>query len=472
MGFDGSNSQQGPRIALLTPYTGGNLGDAAIQHSLIHNLSERLPAAEFSGITLNCENFTLRHGSGSFPLCANSLQFYGMSYGDVDAPVVSPGGFVIPSRSARPGPFASIKNALKRIPFFGWCLKAIYRVASGAWRELGHCVDGYCFLKKHDLLIVSGGGQLDDEWGGAWGHPYALFKWTALAKIARVPCAFASVGFCKVPSALSRWFLSSALRKARYRSFRERHSLDRSVNLLGASIEDPVVPDMAFAAPPAAREGSPFIRSKAASRQVIAISPICFAKPKNWPQQDQQLYTRYVNQMAQVLLGLIQRGFSPVIVYSSLTDDESVIPDLLQQLDEISPKPASSEVQMPAIKTWQDFVAVTRNVDYLISSRLHSTILGFVAQTPTLAISFDPKVDWVMEDLGMTDFLLQIRDFVAEDVIQTLDRLAIQRDEVQHRVASYNQEVTAASARQFDFIAALASSQFSRRKSVINGRID
>ena len=56
-----------------------------------------------------------------------------------------------------------------------------------------------------------------------------------------------------------------------------------------------------------------------------------------------------------------------------------------------------------------------------------------------------------MEDLGMADYLLQIGSFVAEDVIQTLDRLVIHRNEVQHRIASYNQAVTAACERQFDF---------------------
>ena len=460
MGFDGSNSQHGPRIALLTPYTGGNLGDAAIQDALIYNLRKRLPGAEFSGISLNGENFLRRHGGGAFPLCANGRPFYGMSNGNIDALFAPLGSVAAASGASRSSGLASIKTALERIPLLGLCFKATWRVASALRLELRHYVDGYLFLRRHHLLLVSGGGQLDDEWGGPWGHPYALFKWTLLARIARVPSAFASVGFCKVSSTLSRRFLSAALRKARYRSFREKHSLDRAVSILGAAREDPVVPDMAFAATLSANTDSPAIRSVAAGRPIIAISPICFAKPKNWPQDDQRLYTRYVNQMAQVLSTLIQRHYSLVIVYSSVGDDQSAIRDIFMRLDQISREPLSCRIATPTIKTWQDFVAVTRSVDFLISSRLHSTILGFVAQTPTLAISFDPKVDWVMEDLGMTDFQLQIRDFVAEDVILTLDRLVVYRDEVQQRIASYNQAVTAASDIQFDFIAALASSQF------------
>ena len=63
----------GPRIALVTPYTGGNLGDAAIQDAMIANLRQRMPGAQFFGITLSCDNFLKQHGVGAFPLLAASM---------------------------------------------------------------------------------------------------------------------------------------------------------------------------------------------------------------------------------------------------------------------------------------------------------------------------------------------------------------------------------------------------------------
>src|ERR1019366_4058919 len=62
-----------PRIALLTPYTGGNLGDAAIQDAMIFNLRRRMPGAQFFGITLDGDNFLRQHGEGAFPLMAVSV---------------------------------------------------------------------------------------------------------------------------------------------------------------------------------------------------------------------------------------------------------------------------------------------------------------------------------------------------------------------------------------------------------------
>ena len=62
-----------PRIALVTPYTGGNLGDAAIQDAMIFNLRRRMPGATFFGITLDGDNFLRQHGEGAFPLMAASM---------------------------------------------------------------------------------------------------------------------------------------------------------------------------------------------------------------------------------------------------------------------------------------------------------------------------------------------------------------------------------------------------------------
>jgi polysaccharide pyruvyl transferase WcaK-like protein len=120
-------------------------------------------------------------------------------------------------------------------------------------------------------------------------------------------------------------------------------------------------------------------------------------------------------------------------------------------------------MHIPAIATWKDLVASLRDVDFLIASRLHSAILGFVTQTPVVAISFDPKVDWVMEDLGQTDYLLQITDFTAEGVIEALDRLGRRRNVVVEQIRSYRQRILPVCELQYDAVVALAVASRRRR---------
>jgi polysaccharide pyruvyl transferase WcaK-like protein len=438
-----------PRIALLTPYTGNNLGDAAIQDAVIANLRLRVPGARFSGISLNCDNFVERHGERAFPLCTT-----GMSRGA--AGNQSEHGERYTEQSDQKSlNAAAVKRAIKRVPVLGRCLKTIYTLGKRFWREFRHCLGGYRFLRAQDLLIVSGGGQLDDEWGGPWRHPFALFKWAMLARTAHVPYVVASVGASKATSKTSQLLMSTALRMARYRSYRDKNSRDIAASLLPRAAGDSVVPDLAFSLLSSELPSPAGLRSISQGRKVVAISPMAFAKPGSWPYEDRALYDRYLQQMARVISELLERGYFLVIVCSALSD-ASVMPEILALLERDTKKKLAQQIHIPTITAWKELVALLLDVDFLVASRLHSVVFGFLTQRPTVAISFDPKVDWVMEDLGQTEHLLHIRDFSAGDVIEALGRLELRSNLVMEQIASYQHRILAACAQQYDALAELA----------------
>lgn len=470
MGFAVTNRKRNPRIALLTPYNGGNLGDAAIQDAVIANLRLRLPGAEFWGISLNSDNFVERHGTGAFPLCAQQGRFYRMCHGRIALPSGeerSPEAPLGEKRATMPN---VLRRVLKHVPVLWPCLRRIRFLGRCIHGELSHFAQGYRFLRTQDLLIVSGGGQLDEEWGGPWGHPYALFKWAFLARIAGVPYAIASVGACKITSIMSRFFLSAALRTARYRSYRDLNSREAAARLLQRASRDPVVPDMAFSLPSAELPTPAGIRSISRGRQVVAISPIAYAKPRTWVFEDSALYDRYLQEMASVTSQLLRREYFLVIVWSGLGDDDSVIHEIMERLDDDSKRRAARQMHVPVIRNWKDFVAQLQEADLLIASRLHSTILGFVMQTPAIAISFDPKVDWVMQDVGQTDYLLHISDFRAEDVIDALNRIELSTATVAAQIRSYQLGIHSAFARHYDTLAQLALSSYELRSPNLHSR--
>lgn len=437
-----------PRVALLTPYNGGNLGDAAIQDAMIANLRLRLPNVHISGISLNCQSFAERHGADAFPLCANGRKFYRMLLGtlsEISAPV--------PERRTTG---TVIKAALKRIPAVGWSLIAL----RAGWRELRHWAQAFRFLRSQDLLIVSGGGQMNEEWGGAWSQPYALFKWALLARAARVPLMIASVGAGKARSRSARLFLSMALRLAAYRSYRDAHSRDFAAGIISKAAGDPVVPDLAISLPRTAlSESEGRLRFLAKGRKIIGVSPIAFAKPENWPTQDGSLYAAYVRKLVHVISCLLDRDYLVVLVWSSLWDDESAVNDVCRQLSCGS----AANLLVPEISTWRELTSLLQEVDLLIASRLHSVILGFVSDAPVIALSFDPKVDWVMEDFGQTDYLMSIGNFSADDVLTAVDRLEQNKSLAEKQIASYRSRVSTVLEAQFDTLASAACVAHDRR---------
>jgi polysaccharide pyruvyl transferase WcaK-like protein len=448
-----ASGEVGPSIALLTPYTGGNFGDAAIQDSTIANLRARLPGAEFVGISLDNQNYLRQHGSRAFPLCASSRPFYGMS-----SPESNEQGRAEPERSTLT---RKVKRALHRVPGISQLVRRVKLRLRPIWNELSHCARGYRFLRDCDMLIICGGGQLDEEWGGPWGHPYSLFKWTVLARLARIPCAVASVGACKLESKLSRFFISRTLRFARYRSYRDEGSKTIASGLYASAANDAVVPDLAFSLQDASTSPLAEIETKAQGRVKVAISPIAFGKRGFWPSTDHAIYDRYLDQLAGVISLLLKDGYFLILVWST-TGDEQILPELVARLDEGTKSRLATQACSPALTGWRSLLQVLRSVDFLIASRLHSTILGFVAQLPVVAISFDSKVDRVMRDLQQTRSLLQIQTFTSLDVLRAFSDLEERSQQVREEISAYRQTAQIRCGRQYDAIAALSMTRMAR----------
>ena len=96
------------KVALLTPYDGGNLGDAAIQEALISNFRKYDPQVHLCGITLHPESTAARHHIPCYPLAAISRPYYHAK----KEPAVSPNDYAATSRIGRsvdtPGPFTRL----------------------------------------------------------------------------------------------------------------------------------------------------------------------------------------------------------------------------------------------------------------------------------------------------------------------------------------------------------------------------
>lgn len=80
------------------------------------------------------------------------------------------------------------------------------------------------YLRGMDLLLVTGSNQFLDNFGGPWGFPYTLLKWTLLAKKNGTRVAFISVGAGPLSHPLSFFMLKHTLRRADFVSFRDQGS--------------------------------------------------------------------------------------------------------------------------------------------------------------------------------------------------------------------------------------------------------
>jgi polysaccharide pyruvyl transferase WcaK-like protein len=379
------------RFAILGPYGGGNIGDAAIVDAMIQNIRKHCPDSEVYGININPEDTQVRHNIPSFPIHRNFKS--GSPKDNIDSIGQKDVG-------------NTIRQAIKKIPIIYVVLNPInvlYRSIRSIFQEFYFIFRSYRSIKGFDLLIVNGSGQLCDTWGGPWWHPYGLFRWAIIARVAGVKYVVLSVGAGPINSALSRSFVKYALKLAYYRSFRNERSKDliESIGVLGENL---VVPDIAFslpvvlkkdASPP--RNGSP----------VIGINPMAYYDPRYWHKKNENIYINYINKMTILASWLMSRSYT-VILFSSALMDRNAIEDVKKSVLSIGGKFQENQLLVPNIDSVEDLMSNISLMDYVIASRLHSLVLSLLMHKPIFAISPHHKVDSLTDNLGLREYSIDI----------------------------------------------------------------
>lgn len=396
-----------PTFALLSPCGYGNLGDAAIQDAMIANIRSRHPNARILGITLNPRDTEQRHGINSFPIAAGARH----NYGGTSAPAGQAADSVyVPGARHTLGRMVS--SRLRRI--LGTIARSVVPERLKAWlrtlqREWEHSLDGFRLLRSVDKLIISGGGQLDEFWGGPWGHPWALLKWALLARFRNARVQFLSVGFGRLDSRWSRVLCRLALSLADYRSFRDAGSRDLMRRAGFDRMDDPIVPDLAYSRPGGRQRGA-----LAEPIRTVGISPIAYCHPDLWARRDARVYESYLERLTQVAIWLLETEHR-LVFFASGGSDHRVIDEMIARLSSRAAPAQLAQIRVASVATVDGFLEQAAAVDIVVASRLHGLLLSHLAGTPTNALSFDRKVDVLMAEMDHQAYALNIDSFNLAD---------------------------------------------------------
>jgi polysaccharide pyruvyl transferase WcaK-like protein len=290
--------------------------------------------------------------------------------------------------------------------------RATLHVADHASVEWGFAREAYQILRELDLLVISGGGPIDDTWGGPWRQPFTLARWIGLGRLAGARVVVLSVGATPLRHRLSRAFVRMGLGVASYRSFRDAESRCLALSV-GARVTDPVVPDLAYAvpAPPRRRPGD---------SGIVVVSPMAFLDPRSWPDKDPRAYAEYVECLAVITSWLVTRGYRIELFGTDIHMDGKTVRDVLTVLGKAARGHADASrtgmVTSPPVTTTAEVLGRFAGADYVIASRYHSALLAHVVGTPVLALSHHHKVRTLMVDSGQEDYCLGLTGVDVEEV--------------------------------------------------------
>lgn len=429
------------KIGLLGPFSFGNLGNAALQQTLVEHLKKRFPDAEFYGCCIDPSEPVKARQIFPFPLNRHvpwtwKSRSVGPNRVKMDEPREEP---------------RAISEWLKRTP----PLSGVGRRARTVWskvkevrEELAFCYEALRFAKEFRLFVIGLGGVFDEVWGGKWGDLYSYFRWAVLARIAGTPLVCLSVGVEEVNTRLAKFFCRATLSLAAYRSFRDAESKQK-MEAIGVTGELHVFPDLAFTLE---RVGARGTEADHPNLTAVGVSPMAYCDPRFWPIKDFSQYQDYLKKLSSFSSWLLRNGYEVVLFPTQVSMDSTAISELQVLVLEELPSNLHARLSVARINTIEECLALLSRLRAVVTSRLHGVILASLVSTPVLAISPASKIDKLMEDMELTDYLLNIRRIELPLLINRFQSLEANHEIVgrtmQHAVARYRLAIET----QFDLV--------------------
>ncbi len=413
------------RIGIFGHYGNLNLGDEAIIEATIAGVRRRFRAADVVCFSMNPADSSRRHGVDAVPIRRQAI---GRSAGEISpAPArpATPPDSSAPLRSSAPdGLLGRLKLLIKRLPFastvFGG-LRGLGQSLVAAASEARFLAASYRQAKRVDLMVITGSNQFLDNFGGAFGFPYTLLKWTVLCRLARVPVVYLSVGAGPLEGNLSKLFIRTALRFASYVSYRD-HASRSLVEGPQSRSTSSVYPDLAWSLEfPKARADQP------ASVVTVAINPMPVYDGRYWYQADEVRYRAYLEKLGRLVEHLATAGYR-VAFFGTQASDYNVIADLRALLPDASPH----ELFVP--RSVQELMEVIQRPHVCVATRFHGTVLPLVAGTPVMGVCYHRKSMDVLVDAGQEEYWLMLDEFDPDDLIRRLQNLLAELPKARARI--------------------------------------
>jgi polysaccharide pyruvyl transferase WcaK-like protein len=432
------------KIGVWGHFHGGNIGDDIVVATLIANIRRRLPGHEIYGFSLSPGDTARRHGVPSGTLDGGPIHPVGPeSNGEFPRSASNGGADPAAESGGEPGSGRqAIKNLLKKVPGAVRVRRILGEAATSLtiWRR----------MRGFDAVFVAGSGPVFDDMGGAWVHPYNLLRWAILCRLAGVKFCLMNVGAGPIRRPLSRRFLSWTLNLSHYHSFRDQSSVDLA-KALRIRKPSPCLCDMAFAVPEneieTARE-----QARTGARPLVGIAPMAYMDSRYWPNADTRIAERYLDALAELSIWLMHEGYDLVLLKSQRIADERTASRLLEKVRTLESSLDEGRIANPETLGHRDLLQQMAGCEFVVGGRFHCHVLPFVLGIPVLGVSYHPKTEELMEQMGQEAYFVGMDDVTGGALIQMFQALRQNRSAAIGEIRRRSSRHRAMLERQFDEI--------------------
>lgn len=376
------------RIGIFGGYGTGNFGNDASFEALYNFLRVEHPNAEISAICSKPENVTKRFGVKAFGIAAPRPE----------------------------GIWRKLDTLMLRQP--------------STWRNWARCLKA---LNDYDVILSGGTGVFDDFRDTPLGWPSVLGRWLFAAKFKGVTWRFISIGAGPITNPLSREMFKRAGATATQRLYRDQDSYEFMKRLGVDGPLDGVVPDLAFLLP------APSAEKSAGTPLVIGVGMMTY---HGWSSAG-GMYEKYIALHVELIQWLLAEGHEVRMIIGQTPTDLTAARDVEARIDRkfLTPR----DEQMSSI---HDAMAAIAETDMVIASRYHVQIAALKAGKPLVSLSYGPKNDALMADVGLSDFAQDVDHTDLEKLKRQINAMIAEREryatQVREKVAAMKNKLVEA----------------------------
>jgi polysaccharide pyruvyl transferase WcaK-like protein len=392
-------------------YGNGNLGDEATLQGLLQLLRIRLPDAKIVAFAMNPADTTERHGIPAEPATRLAAR------ASAHAPEAQQ---TAAATSVRP----RVKTAVQRVRPLYRVARTTVRLVSATARVVADPLfelHRFQTLRRTDLLVIGGGGQLSEPTDIFSSLPLLVLKMTLLARLAGARVLILNVGVQPRERRTTRMFVRAALGLARYRSVRDEASR-ALVASIGAATPLDVYPDLAYGLDELATG------SHRESTRVVAVNVFPHFDGRYLPAAGNR-YQNYLDTLSSLTVRVLERGYRVILFPTQIRADPPAIADLkahlatLPQWESMRPR-----VIEPQVATVADLLEVLNSCDLVVATRFHAVVLAFRLGRPVLALAGHSKTADAMNDMGQGAFFFDADEVDPDALAVAFEQLeAVQR---------------------------------------------
>lgn len=288
------------------------------------------------------------------------------------------------------------------------------------------CIDRRSFsqvmkaIKNCDLLVIGGGSLLQDVTSKKSIYYYLAIIFMGLAFSKKIMMYSQGIGPIKrkINRALTSWLL----KRVDFITVRDINSKNELIKMGISKSKVEVSADPVIGLKMSGKElGFEILRKH--KKSFDNTKPTIGLAFRYWNNNDKKLNKILINTTKR-----LSDQLNANIVFIPFHHNEDI-----KVLQAIEPNIQDIGILIEEKYGVQEMLSIMQNFDLLVGVRLHSLIFSAVAQIPMIAISYDPKVEFFMESLGLEAFST-IEDLEEDALIDEVKNVWQNREELTQNI--------------------------------------